>query len=180
MGDPKKLRKKYTTPTHPWQRARMEEESAYKKEYGVKNKKKIWILTSNLKNFSTQTKKLIATKSMQAEKEKQQLLKKLFDLSLLEANAKLEDVLSIKEKDLFERTLQTLIFRKGMARSIKQARQFIVHQHIMVNGRIINSPSYLVSREEEKTIEFSPTSTLASAEHPERAAPEKKPAEAKK
>ena len=43
MGSPKKPRKKYSTPSHPWQKIRIEEEKELLKEYGLKNKKeKYW------------------------------------------------------------------------------------------------------------------------------------------
>ena len=48
MGNPKRHRKKYSTPAHPWQRARIEEERELSKEYGFKNKKEmIFILNKN-------------------------------------------------------------------------------------------------------------------------------------
>jgi len=41
MGDPKQTRKKYATPSHPWNRERIEEERVIKRDYGLKNKKEI-------------------------------------------------------------------------------------------------------------------------------------------
>ena len=38
MGDPKKIRKKYSTPKHPWEGARIEEEKKLLKDYGIKKK----------------------------------------------------------------------------------------------------------------------------------------------
>jgi len=40
MGDPRKLRKKYNTPMHPWQGQRIKEENEILKQYGLKNKRK--------------------------------------------------------------------------------------------------------------------------------------------
>ncbi len=51
-----------------------------------------------------------------------------------------------------ERRLQSLVHRKGLAKSPKQARQLVVHGHIRVGGRRITSPSYLVPVEQEETI----------------------------
>ena len=42
MGDPRKIRKKYETPTHPWQKDRIDEEKTLTIEFGLKNKKEIW------------------------------------------------------------------------------------------------------------------------------------------
>ncbi|PIN72350.1 30S ribosomal protein S4, partial [Candidatus Woesearchaeota archaeon CG10_big_fil_rev_8_21_14_0_10_47_5] len=41
MGDPRKIKKKYSTPIHPWQRARIEEEGVIIKDHGLKNKKEV-------------------------------------------------------------------------------------------------------------------------------------------
>ena len=41
MGDPRKARKQYRTPSHPWQKVRLEDESKLAVEYGLKNKKEI-------------------------------------------------------------------------------------------------------------------------------------------
>ena len=52
---------------------------------------------------------------------------------------------------------------------MKQARQFIVHEHIMVDGKVISSPSYLVTIKQDLKIVFSNNSKFADEEHPERA-----------
>ena len=41
MGDPRKIRRKYKSPSHPWQKVRMELETELKKEYALKNKKEV-------------------------------------------------------------------------------------------------------------------------------------------
>ena len=43
MGDPKFPSKTYNTPSHPWQKIRIEQESNLVNQYGLKNKKEIWI-----------------------------------------------------------------------------------------------------------------------------------------
>lgn len=174
MGDPKKQRKKYSTPSHPWQKERIEEEKKLTKEYGFKNKKEIWKMKSILNKYKDQAKKLITLSSKQAEMEKKQLLAKLFSIGLLAEASKLEDVLALTSKDLLERRLQTRIYRQNLVRSIKQARQFITHNHIMVNDKLITSPSYIVKKAEESLIKFVPSSALSDPEHPERKIPEKK------
>ncbi|MBW2966193.1 30S ribosomal protein S4 [Candidatus Woesearchaeota archaeon] len=173
MGDPKKLKKKYSTPIHPWQAERIEEERSLFREYGFKNKKEIWKMDSILRNFLRQAKRLTATKTEQSEKEKIQLLDRLKRLGLLTETALIDDVLDISLKDLLERRLQTLVFRKGLARRVKQARQFIVHRHIMIGDNKITVPGYLVSKAEEVKITFFGKSSLASADHPERKIEEK-------
>ncbi len=173
MGDPRKFRGKYSGPGHPWQRARMEVEAVLKREYGLKNKKELWKITSKLKGFADQAKKLIAERGTQAELESKQLLKKIARIGLLPESAKLDDVLGLNIKNLLERRLQTLVLRKGMARTPIQARQFIVHEHVKIGDKKINAPGYIVPMEEESQIAFVQKSTLASAEHPERSIKQK-------
>jgi small subunit ribosomal protein S4 len=175
MGDPRKLHNKFSRPGHPWQRERIEEERALAREYGLKNKREIWRTRSQLKTFADLAKKLIAARGTQAEKEQQQLLSRLARLGLVKSGAQLDDVLGLQLKNLLERRLQTMIVRKGLARSMNQARQFIVHEHITVGSRVVTAPSYHVPLDEEGTMAFITNSTLANTAHPERALPPKKP-----
>ncbi len=168
MGDPKKPKKKYSKPTHPWQKERIDEEKGFLKEYGMKNKKELWRLESKLANFKDQTKKLVSLNTEQAMKEKKQLLDKLQSLGLIKKDADTGEILGLSLKDLLERRLQTIVFKKNLARSIKQARQFIVHGHIHVDDKEITKPNYLVSIKEEALIRFSPSSALIDELHPER------------
>jgi len=167
MGDPKKQQKKFSKPGKPWEKTRIEEEAAITKEFGLKNKKEIWRANSQLRNFFAQTKKSISIKTAQGEKEKAQLLERLSKLGLLKGAGQVEDVLNISLRDIIQRRLQSIVFNKSMARSMNQARQFIVHEHIMVNGKKITSPGYLVRVDEVVT--FAPNSDLAKEDHPERA-----------
>ena len=174
MGDPKHQRKKYSTPAHPWQRARMEIEKPLLKDFGLKNKRELWKMNSLLSSFTRQAKRLIAEKTEQAALESRQLLKKLHGLGLVGETASLSEVLNLTIQDVLERRLQTRVFRKGYARSIDQARQFIIHKHIQLVDQRITAPSYLVHTAEEEKIAFVPYSSLASPTHVERIALVKK------
>ncbi len=46
---------------------------------------------------------------------------------------------------MLELRLDNVIFRLGYARTRKEARQIVDHKHVMVNGKCVNIPSYLVS-----------------------------------
>jgi len=168
MGDPKRPKRKYSRPSHPWQRARIEEEKEIVKEYGILRKTEIWKMNSKLKRYKKQAKRLITSATSQAEIEKKQLMDALIKLNLIKENATLDDVLSLKLKDLLERRLQTIVFKKGLARTVKQARQFIVHGHIMIKDHKQSSPSHLVVYDQEVEVTFNALSTLADEEHPER------------
>jgi len=180
MGDPRRLRKKYSMPTHPWQKERIDREKELLKNYGLKNKREIWKMDSKLKKFFLQVKRLVAYSTKQSEIEEQQLLSKLLSLGLIKKDSKLEDVLNISLNDLLERRLQTLVHKKNLSKSLKQARQLITHRHIMVKERTITSPSYLVSTEEEAFISFSPLSNFSNPDHPERIIQESKKQKKKK
>ena len=169
MGDPKKLRKKYKTPSHPWEKSRIEEEKKVIQDYGLKSKNEIWKMSSILKKFKQRTKESISLNTPQSEMEKSQLLKKLQELGLTEGLSTTDKILGLTTKDIMDRRLQTIVFRKGMARSMIQARQLITHRHIIVGEKKITSPSYLVKKAEEDKIRFVANSSLANPEHPERA-----------
>ena len=90
------------------------------------------------------------------------LSKKLIRLGVVGPEARFEDVLSLTVEDLLKRRLQTIVFEKGFAKTIYQARQFIVHGHIQVLGKKIDAPSYIVKREEEDFIGYAPSSPLTT------------------
>ena len=171
MGSVKKTRSKYSGPSHPWQRARMEEEAPLKKEYGLKNKTEIWKMNSFMKKIKFTAKKLISLTTEQAQIEKAHLIAKINNYGFLGQKAvRAEDALNITLKNMLERRLQTQVVKKGLARSVNQARQMITHRHITVDGKMITSPSYIVRVSEESKIAFASRSGFLSADHPERAA----------
>ena len=152
MGDPKRQRKKFSKPSHPWQKERILAEKEILKKYGLRRKYEIWKMDSILKKFLNRAKTIIAERTLQSDLEKNQLLNRLHSLGLLKKDARLEDVLNLTLKDILERRLQTLVHKKQLARTVLQARQFITHENVIVSGRKITSPSYLVSAEEEPRI----------------------------
>lgn len=169
MGDPRRLKKKYSGPGHPWQKLRIVEEAALRKEYGYKSKTELWKIQSKLRNFRAQARKLIGLRTEQAEKEKKQLLSRLYKLGLVSKNANLDDVLDLTTKNLMDRRMQHVVLARNLATTQKQARQFITHGHIAVDKKIITSPNYLVSKNEEEKMTFSLRSSLSSASHKLRA-----------
>ncbi|MGC8993346.1 MAG: 30S ribosomal protein S4 [Candidatus Aenigmatarchaeota archaeon] len=145
----KRFRKKYKKPRRPWDKALLEEERKIIKEFGLRRKKELWRAKEELRRYRRLARELNARK----DKEKERiLLQKLYSLGLLPQNATLDDVLSLTVKDILNRRLQTIVWKKGLANTIKQARQFIVHGHVRVNGRRVVYPSYLVKRDEEDKI----------------------------
>jgi small subunit ribosomal protein S4 len=168
MGDPRRTRKKYVTPMHPWFGPRIAEEKILVKEYGLKNKKEIWKMASVLRRVKAQAKVLTAREDPQSLKQTKLLIARLNKLRLVSPTAKMEDVLDLNLKDVLARRLQTIVHQKGLAKSVKQARQFIVHGHIFVGDKKVTVPSYLVLTDEEDKIIFDADSALSNPEHPER------------
>ncbi|MBS3151119.1 30S ribosomal protein S4 [Candidatus Woesearchaeota archaeon] len=168
MGDPKKQKKKYRKPLMIWNEERIARDKDLIKNFGLKNKKEIWKIESELKLLHDQAKKLVAQNTEQSKKESEQLIRRLTSLNLIQQDAKLDNILSLTIQDLLNRRLQTLVFKKELAKTINQARQFITHNHIAINSQIINVPSYLVPLKEEALINFNQYSSLANTDHPER------------
>ena len=171
MGDPRKARKQYETPAHPWNLAAIEAEKIIKREYGLLRKKEIYKMSSFLKKYRAIAKRLSVDDSAQALKEAKDVLRKLNELGLVSSNAHISDILSLELKDVLERRLQSVVCRKNLARSMKQARQFITHRHILVGDKEITSPSFLLTTVQESVVTFKAKSALANESHPERADP---------
>ncbi|NTV00946.1 MAG: 30S ribosomal protein S4, partial [Methanoregulaceae archaeon] len=81
----------------------------------------------------------------------------------------IDNVLALKVQQGLERRLQTIVYRQGLARSPKQARQLITHGHIAISGKRVSIPGYRVARNEEGSISYYGRSPLAGTDHAERA-----------
>jgi small subunit ribosomal protein S4 len=159
MGNPRKLKKHYETPSHPWQKERIKTENELIKQYGLKNKREIWKAQTLLRKFRSHARNLLAQPSVeQAKKEASQMLQSLSRLGVLAPNAGLESILALDLNSILERRLQTQVLRRGHATTPQQARQLVTHGHIAINGKKVTIPSYLVRKDEEESISFSPHS----------------------
>lgn len=150
MGDPKKLRRKYSRPTHLWKRDRIAEEKELSTRYGLKNMREIWRIKSKLSGFRKEARKLLAIAGK--EKEVEELLSGIRKIGIDVKT--LEDVLALKMEDLLDRRLQSIVHKRGLVTTVKQARQNIIHGHVLVKDRVINVPGYLVLKEEEDSIKL--------------------------
>lgn len=168
MGNPRKLRATYDGPVHPWQKERLESEKSLVQEYGLVNKREIYKASSRLKRFKTIAKGLASKSTSGADKEKDELFAKLARLNMLD-DASLDMVLGLPVESILDRRLQSVVYKKGLARTIKQARQMIVHRHISIGGRVVTSPGHLVTSDEEVKISFYAGSDFSDENHPERA-----------
>ncbi len=160
MGHPRKARKKYDTPPHPWNADRIKEENRLSQKYGLKNKKEVWKAETMVKRYRRDARHLLGMETEQTIKERDQLISHLRKLGILGEESLLEDVLDLTVEDVLRRRLQTMVHNKGLATTANGARQFVIHGHIALNGIKIDSPSYLVKKGEEDQIGFYKSSSI--------------------
>ena len=182
MGDPKFSRRSYDSSSHPWQGERIKAEVVLVNQYGLKNKTEVWKAQSVLRNFRKQSRELQArlrSGDAQAKIEADALLNKCSKIGVLPVEgATLNDILTLSEENILSRRLQTLVFEKGMASTVGQARQMIVHGHIFMNGHRVTIPGYIVTRYEESSIMYDPASPFNDEMHPMRISAEQAAANA--
>ncbi|MHA1727876.1 MAG: 30S ribosomal protein S4 [Promethearchaeota archaeon] len=154
MGDPRRLRKKFKRPTTPWDKSRIDSELKILGDYGLRNKKELYKHQYQLRRYRTLARDLRTAPKERQEKEFTELVGGLTHLGLVEQNATTDDVLGLNVEDVLNRRLQTIVFKKGLGRSLSQSRQLIVHKHIAIKNKVIASPSYLVHKNEEENINF--------------------------
>jgi small subunit ribosomal protein S4 len=170
LGDPKRQRKKYETPRFLWRKDTLQEELKLLGQYGLRNKHELWRHETSLSKYRGIARSLIGKTPEERTKMENELLIKLKKIGVLQETAALDNVLDLTIEDMLERRLQTLVFRKSLAKTSYQARQLITHGHILIGNRRITIPSYIVSREEEAQITYSTQSNLANPSHPTRVA----------
>jgi small subunit ribosomal protein S4 len=166
MGDPKKQRKKFDPPRFPWQIDALDAELKLLGQYGLRNKREIWRHKTLLSKYRGIGRSLLGMSTEERKKQEKQLLDRLHRLGILPEEAALDDVLDLTLEDILERRLQTLVFQRGLAQSIQQSRQLITHGHIAIDGKRTSTPSYLVLKDEEAKIAYTPKSPLTNPDHP--------------
>jgi len=129
MGDIRKPRKKWSGPSHPWLKPQLQEEEELLINYGLRNKREIWIAQSLIRKFRHQARALLALPPTERALRERSLIARLTKIGLLKAESTIDSILGLRTKDLLERRLQTIVFRKGLAKTIYQARQLVVHGH---------------------------------------------------
>jgi len=146
MGDTKRRRKKFNRPRKLYDKVRIEAENVLVEKYGLKNKREIWKAKTKISDVRRRAKNLIPKE----EEEKKDFFRRLSSDGYKVSS--ISDVLALNEEDLLNRRLQTFVSLKKLANTPKQARQLIVHKHVMVGGKIVNIPSFHVSIKNENEI----------------------------
>jgi small subunit ribosomal protein S4 len=134
----KRKQKSYSRPKRAFESARIKEEAEITKKFGLRNKKEIWKAEAKINSIREKAKKLISSDT----KEQQAFFDRLKKMGL-NVNS-ISDVLSLTKEDYLKRRLQTVLANKKLAPTVKTARQFITHKRVLVDGGIVNSPSYIV------------------------------------
>ena len=142
----KREHKSYSRPKKPFEKSRIDEEAKIKKDFGLKNKKEIWKAEAKIKSMREKAKSLIS-----ASPEEQKLLFVKLQKMGLNVNA-IGEVLSLTKTDYLNRRLQTVLIKKNLASTSKGARQLIIHHKVLVNGAVVDSPSFIVPVELEDKI----------------------------
>jgi len=138
--------KLYVRPKKAYEKTRILEENKILERYGLKNKKEVWKSQAKVDYFRRRAKAL-ARSSIEEQKV---LFDKLKAIGLNTNN--IADVLALNVENLLNRRLPTIVSRKGLAKTPKQARQLVVHKKVLIEGKAIDSPSYLVKVAEENLI----------------------------
>ncbi len=148
----RKSKKKYKRPRILWNTARIEKDKELKMKFGLVRKKEIWSAETLLRKYRRLARKLVGVKNEENEKV---VLTKLIGMGMLEKGAVLDDVLGMNVEDILNRRLQTVLVKKGLANTPKQARQLVVHGHVRIAERTSKSPGRLILRDEEDKLQIS-------------------------
>ncbi|WP_137283249.1 30S ribosomal protein S4 [Halorussus salinisoli] len=161
----------YETPNHPYQGERISEESSLLDRYGLQNKEELWRAQSQLRGYRREARNILAQRAQGDTEvtEGEEFVAHLQRIGVLDDGDELDDVLLLDVTDVLERRLQTVAYRNGLGNTPNQARQFVVHGHVKVDGQRVQAPSYKVEVAEEGTVQFDENSPLADELHPERA-----------
>ena len=152
MGDPKLSRKVWKKPKRPLNYDLMMEELKILGTFGLKTKRELWKANTELSRVRVQARSLLALRQEDREQKESILINSLSKVGLVDKTSTLDDVLNLQVTDLLSRRLQTIVQRKLYFKTPYQARQAIVHGHIMIGERVVTIPSYNVKIDEEPKI----------------------------
>ena len=152
MGDPKRPKNQFKKPRRPWTSDQLMSELQIVGTYGLRNKRELWKAQTELSRIRKQARALLALSHEVRHGKETELLNSLRRMGLVQEGATLDDVLNLTIETLLGRRLQSLVTKKGFAKTPYQARQVVVHGHITINDRIVSIPSYMVRRDEENMV----------------------------
>lgn len=160
MGDPKYPRRAWRKPKRPLNYELKMEELKILGTFGLRSKRELWKAHTELSRVRHQARSLLALRQEEREQKEPILMKSLVRIGLVSGAASLDDVLNLQIDDLLSRRLQSIVAKKLGFKTPYQARQAIIHGHIMIGDRKVDIPSYMVTLGEENNIHFSPESKI--------------------
>ncbi len=160
MGDPKLPRRVWRKPKRPLNYELKMEELKTVGTFGLRTKRELWKTNTELSRIRHQARSLLALRQEVREEKEPILMKSLARIGLVSSDATLDDVLNLNVDDLLSRRLQTIVSKKLGFKTPYQARQAVIHGHIMIGDRKIDIPSYTVKVGEEDNIHFTPESKI--------------------
>ena len=158
MGDTKTSRKVWKKPKRPLNYDLKMDELKTLGTFGLKTKQELWKTQTELSRVRLQARSLLALRQEERKQKEPILMQSLTKIGLVDESSTLDDVLNLQVNDLLSRRLQTITQRKLFFKTPYQARQAIVHGHIMIGDSIITIPSYVVKTVEENKIHLTPES----------------------
>merc|ERR1712036_23992 len=145
-------------PRRSYDKPRLDAELKLIGTYGLKNKREIWRVGLVLSKVRAVARQLLTLEERDPQRvfQGQALMRRMIRYGILdEDKQRLDYVLALKIEDFMERRLQTLVFKRGLAKSIHHARVLIRQKHIRVGRQIVDIPSFMVRVESQPHIEFS-------------------------
>lgn len=158
MGDPKLPRRAWRKPKRPLNYDLKMDELRLLGLFGLKTKRELWKARTELSRVRNQARSLLALGRDVREEREPVLMRSLARIGLVGDGSTLDDVLNLDVKNLLERRLQTIVMKKLGFRTPYQARQAVVHGHVMIGDRVVSIPSYTVDVGEESSIRLLPGS----------------------
>ena len=158
MGDPKTSRRVWKKPKRPLNYDLIMDELKTLGTFGLKTKRELWKTQTELSRVRLQARSLLALGQEARERKEPILMQSLSKIGLVDQNSTLDDVLNLQVTDLLSRRLQTIAHKKLYFKTPYQARQAIVHGHVMIENNVVTIPSYIVKTEEEAKIRLIPES----------------------
>ncbi len=160
MGDPKYPRRVWRKPKRPLNYELKMEELKTLGTFGLRTKRELWKAHTELSRVRHQARSLLALRQEIREEKEPILMQSLARIGLVTSGASLDDVLNLNANDLLSRRLQTIVTKKFGFKTPYQARQAVIHGHIMIGDRKVDIPSYTVTVAEEDSIHFTPESKI--------------------
>merc|ERR1712185_223478 len=144
-------------PRRSYDKPRLDAELKLIGTFGLKNKREIWRVGLVLSKVRAVARQLLTLEERDPQRifQGQALMRRMIRYGILEEDKqRLDYVLELKIENFMERRLQTLVFKRGLAKSIHHARVLIRQKHIRVGRQIVNVPSFMVRVESQPHIDF--------------------------